>query len=116
MAKQRTKTAPTLDAVLDRALETLNYGLTHIEKELKDIVSGKAKSNGHDKGSRIAFLTQRVGAIADSVRKVEAARQKRLDQVTQSIVIAWARELDETELARLVADLQQINTKRSGLA
>lgn len=120
MAKPRTKqartSAPTLDGVLDRALTTLNYGLTHIEKELVSIVSGKAKANGHDKGSRIAFLTARVGAIADSVRKVEAARAKRLEQVTHSIVVAWARELAETDLARLIADLEQLNTKRSGLS
>ncbi len=107
---------PTTESVLDASIETLAMGITALRDELAAIINGTAKKTKHDKASHIAFLTQRVGAIADSLRKVEAARAKRFDDLTPAIVLAYLRQLDPTDRARLVREAQGIDTKGSGLA
>src|SRR5690349_19717613 len=97
-----------VEAVLDASIETLELGLTAIREEIEAIKDGRSKSDKHDKGSRIAFLTARVGAIADSIRKVEAARSKRIERMTKADVISFARTLDPTELAGLVREMARI--------
>lgn len=116
MATTQKQDDPTVEGVLDGAIETLHLGLTALRDEILKIKSGKSKSNKHDKGSRIAFLTSKVGSIADSVRKVEAARLKRITSLTPALVLAWFRELDATEQARFLRELQTAGTKRSALA
>lgn len=90
-----TKTAKrarvTSEQVLDDALGTIKFGLDELDREIRSIAAGKAKDNGHDRGSRIAYLTQRAGSIADSVRKIEAARTAKLGKLTRAQVMEWLR-------------------------
>lgn len=98
-------TTPTSDSVLDDALLTLNEGLGGLRTEIAKIRDGTAVANGHDPASRIAFLTGKVGAIADSIRKVESARAKRVAGLTPSLVLAWFRQLDPSEQQQFLASL-----------
>ena len=120
MTKPHKKTARpteiTVEDVLDGAIATLKLGLDKIREEIELIASGKAAKSRHDDASRIAFLTSRVGSIADSVRKVEAARSKRLDDLTPAIVLSYLRGLDASERAQIVREANHIDTRRSGLS
>lgn len=115
--KQRTKSAkPTIESVLDASIETLSLGIDAIRGEIVKIAANKGPKSKHDKGSRIAFLTARVGSIADSIRKVEAARAKRFDDLTPAVVLAYLRSLDASERAHLLREAQAIDARKSGLA
>lgn len=116
MAETTKHEEVTVESVLDASLEALQIGVAAIHKEIGLISKGKAGKSKHDKASRIAFLSQRVGAIADSVRKIEAARSKRTMSITKALVVEWFRQLDPTDRARFVRELQAIDSKRSGLA
>jgi hypothetical protein len=115
MSKKRPP-PKSAESLLDGSLDTLRFGLAAIDREIRLIASGKAAENGHDAASRIAYLTQRVGAIADSVRKVEAARAKRLDAITPAAVQAWFRGLPRPEQAGFLRELGELASTRSGLA
>lgn len=106
----------TIESVLDASIETLSLGITAIREQIELIASGKGPKSKHDKGSRIAFLTGKVGAIADSIRKIEAARAKRLDDITPAIALAWLRSLDATERAQFLREASQLDARKSGLA
>ncbi len=45
-----------------------------------------------------------------------AAERKAAEGVSKAEVMDWARRLDQTERARLVRELQQIDARKSGLA
>lgn len=109
-------TEATVEGVLKASIETLSLGIDAIQREIKLIAADKGAKSKHDKGSRIAFLTSRVGSIADSLRKVEAARAKRYDDITSSIVLNYLRGLDASERARIIREAIAIDEKRSGLA
>jgi len=120
MARKPKQTAaldekPTVETVLDASIDTLAVGLRYLRDEIELIKSGKAKKSRHDNGSRIAFLTARVGSIADSIRKVEAARAKRLHDLTPAIVLAYLRQLDPAERTNLLREASQIDVRKSGL-
>ncbi len=106
----------TIESVLDDSIATLSLGIAAIRTEIKAITGGTAKSSKHDDASRIAFLTGKVGSIADSVRKVEAARAKRLDDITPAIVLAYLRQLDASDRGRLLREAAALDSKGSGLA
>src|SRR5690348_10782839 len=113
--KKTTSTSkPTIESVLDDAIDTLNLGLTHLRTEIGKIAAGKAKKTRHDPASRIAFLTGKVGAIVDSARKVEGARAKRLEKLTPAMVLEYLRSLDAAERAHILREAQHFDTKRSG--
>lgn len=122
--KKKPKRAPapvldeksTVEMVLDASIDTLAVGLRYLRDEIEAIKAGTAKKSRHDAGSRIAFLTARVGSIADSIRKVEAARAKRLDDLTPAIVLAYLRQLDPTERQQFLSEASQIDARKSGLA
>lgn len=116
MTKRTKPHATTSESVLDDVLETMKEGVGHIRDEIRKIAKGKAKENGHDNASRIAFLTSKVGSIADSLRKVEAAKAKQQGGVTAEAVVAWARDQSRQERARLVRELQELDSRKSGLA
>lgn len=117
--KPRAKPAPdeksTVEGVLSDAIGTLALGLRYIHDEIELIKAGKAKKSRHDAGSRIAFLTGRIGSIADSLRKVEAARAKRLADLTPAIVLAWLRQLDPAARGHLISEASQLDARKSGL-
>lgn len=114
--KRTTGPKPTAESVLDDAIGVLHTGIAAIRDEIQKIQSGKAAKSKFDKASRISYLAQKAGSIADSVRKAEAARSRRLDQLTYELVIAWFRRLEVNDRARFVRELQAIDSKRSGLA
>ncbi len=121
--KKKHKAAPsvvadarsTVETVLDDSIDTLRVGLSYIRDEIEKIKTGKAAKSRHDAGSRIAFLTSRVGSIADSIRKVEAARAKRLDDLTPAIVLAYLRQLEPAERINLLREASNIDARKSGL-
>src|ERR1041384_8635928 len=105
----------TVEIVLDESIDTLRVGLAYISDEIEKIKTGKAAKSRHDAGSRIAFLTARVGSIAESTRKGEAARAKRLDDLTPAIVLAYLRQLDPAERINLLREASNIDARKSGL-
>lgn len=107
---------PTIESVIDTSMTILALGLDYIRDEIALIKAGKAKKSRRDPASRIASLTARVGSIADSVRKVEAARAKRLDNLTPANVLAWLRSLDASVRAQILREAARIDEARSGLA
>lgn len=116
MSKRKKPAPTTSESVLDDVLDTMRAGVAHIRTEIEKIAKGKAEKTGHDRASRIAFLTAKVGAIADSLRKVEAAKAKRKDQLTPDDVIAYVRALDPQDRTRLLRDLAELDNRKSGLA
>lgn len=106
----------TVENVLDASIDTLAVGLRYLRLEIEKIRAGTAAESRHDAGSRIAFLTARVGSIADSIRKVEAARAKRHDHITSAIVLAWLRQLDPDDRLNFLREASQIDARKSGLA
>lgn len=116
MKKKQTKPEATVENVLDESIEALRFGVEAIRAEMEKINAGKAGKSKHDKASRIAFLSQRVGAIADSVRKIEAARAKRTNTITVALVLEWFRSLSDGEQERLLRELPNQRRKGSGLA
>lgn len=109
------KTKASAEEVLDDALEVLKIGLQSIRDEIDKIQDGTAKESKYDDASRIAHLAKQAGSIADSVRKTENARAKRLDAITKPVVVAWFRALSEDDRTAFLRELQQINSKRSVL-
>lgn len=108
------KTKTDAESVLGLSIELLHEGLTALRTELKSVITDKAKDNGHDKASRIAFLTQRVGSIADSLRKVEAARAKRDGELTLARIVAWLRDQPKDVKAQLGRELVAMD-RRGGV-
>jgi hypothetical protein len=114
--KTAVETKPTIESVLDDSIATLELGLRHLRAEIGLIAAGKAKKSKYDPASRIAFLSGGVGRIVDSLRKIESARAKRFDELTQALVMAWLRQLDSTERINFLREASQIDARKSGLA
>jgi len=102
--------------VIDESVDILALGLRHIRAEIKAIAAGGGAKSRRDPASRIASLTARVGSIADSARKLEAARAKRNDLLTPAMVMAWLRQLHPEERADFLREASQIDARKSGLA
>ena len=107
---------PSIDGVLDGAVGVLHVGLSYLRREIEAIAAGRGKKSRRDPASRIASLTARVGSIADSLRKVEAARAKRFTDLSPADVLAWLRSLDASERAQFLREVSRIDEARSGLA
>lgn len=105
----------SVEHVLDRSITILMDGLDAISHEIGQIRSGVSESDRHDPASRIAFLTAKVGSIADSVRKVEAARSRRVEKLTKAIVMAWFRQLDPSERASMMREVRRLDDEGSVL-
>ena len=116
MKQKQKQTETSVETVLDESLDALRFGVEAIRVEMQKIKAGTAGKSKHDKASRIAFLSQRVGAIADSVRKIEAARAKRTNTITKALVLEWFRSLTDGEQERLLRELPNQRRKGSGLA
>jgi hypothetical protein len=110
------KPAPkaTIETVIDDAIGVLAIGLAALRADIEKIRKGKGPASKHDAASRIAFLTGKVGGIADAARKLEAARAKRLG-LTPAVVIEYLRQLDATERAGLLHEASLIDARKSGL-
>lgn len=106
------RTKATSESVLDSIIGTIALAADSIHNEIELIKSGKAKANGHDRGSRIAFLSSKLGSLADSVRKIEAARAKRNTDLSLVQVVAWIRQQPEDDRARVEREIQ--NMRRRG--
>jgi hypothetical protein len=100
--------------VLELSIGTLHLGLNALKTEIEAVIADEAEDNGHDKASRIAFLMQRVGSIADSLRKVEGARNKRLTELTLPQVVAWIRAQSKDVQAQVTRELHAMD-RRGGV-
>lgn len=96
------------EQVTDLVLELLKLGLDALKTDLQAIISGADKDSKHDKASRIAFITQKAGSIADSIRKVEAARAKR-NELTPAIVVAYLRSCDSKSRRLVLSELEGLS-------
>lgn len=105
----------TTESLLAKVLGTLEYGHDAIRKEIELISKGKAEDNGHDRASRIAFLTSRLASIVDSIRKVEAARTKAAASVSRAQVLAFLRGLEPAEQTQIYREAQTASQKRGVL-
>jgi hypothetical protein len=112
----KSKPKPTIESVLDGSIATLEVAQRHLRREIDKIASGKAKKTQHDPASRIAYLSGGIGRIVDTLRKCEAARAKRFDDITPSIVLNYLRGLDASERARIIREAIAIDERKSGLA
>jgi hypothetical protein len=61
-------------------------------------------------------ITRTVTLLLDAQRKAEVAQQKATDAITKPAIIEFVRRMDEGERVRFVKELQQLTTKKSGLA
>ncbi len=111
MTKRTKPTTASVDDVLDDAMSTLHFSLTHLHKAIADIASGKAEKTKHDDESRIAHLASKVGSIVDSARKVEAARRKRVETLTMQQVVAWLRAATPEDRAKVVREVQSMERR-----
>lgn len=109
-------TAATPGAVLDAAIATMALAIDTIHADIVLISQGKGGDSKHDRASRVAFLATRAGAIAESMRKHEAAHLKRLEAITPTLVLAWFRQLDRTDREHILRELSVIEGRKSGLA
>lgn len=107
---------PTVESLLDDVLATMKLGHDAIRAEITKIIAGKAGKSKYDNASRISFHLQRLGQIAESVRKVEAARAKRLEKMTPADVLAYLRSLDASERQGILREAQLFDSRKSGLA
>jgi hypothetical protein len=57
-----------------------------------------------------------VTLLLDAQRKAEVAQAKATDAITKPAIIEFVRRMDEGERVRFVKELQQLTTKKSGLA
>lgn len=104
----------TVDAVLDIAIGAMHLGAVEIRSQMDKIIAGTAEKSKHDKASRLAFLAEKAGSIADSARKVEAARHKRLTGLTRQLVVAWFRtQLTAPEQEQVLRELAGANEGRN---
>ena len=106
--------AATVEGVTDAALGVLKLGLDAIHDELQLIINGQAPESKYDKASRIAHLTSKVGPIADSIRKLEAARAKRLE-LTPAAVLAWLRSCDARSRRLVLSEFEGLSNGGSVL-
>lgn len=64
------------------------------------------------KGTATRTATQ----VFAELRKAESAEHKRTSMLTKALVTEWFRQLDPSDRASFVRELQQIDSKRSSLA
>lgn len=103
-----------VEEVSDSVLRLLKTGLDALQSDLEEIIAGTAPETKHDKASRIAFITAKAGSIADSIRKVEAARAKR-NELTPAIVLAWLRTCDSKSRRQVLSELETLSGRGSVL-
>lgn len=108
------KTKATSESVLESIIGTIAVAADAIRTEIDLIKAGKAKANGHDTGSRIAFLSSKLGSLADSVRKIDAARSKRTGELTLAHIVAWLRQQPKETQAQLTRELHSM-ARRGGV-
>lgn len=98
----------TVEEVTDSVLSLLKLGLDALTTDLHAIISGADRDSKHDKASRVAFITQKVSSIADSIRKVEAARAKR-NELTPAIVLAYLRSCDSKSRRLVLSEIEGLS-------
>jgi hypothetical protein len=109
-------TLSTAGAVLDASIDAMALAIDTIRADIELISQGKGGASRHDRASRIAYLAAKAGSIAESMRKHEAARLKRLEVITPALAIAWLRQLATAERLSFLREASQIDARKSGLA
>ena len=98
------KANPTVESVLERLIGTLDRSAEAIDDEIRAIQDGEGGESKFDDGARIAFLAAKAGAIADTLRKIEAARAKRVEKLSRALVVAYLRQLEASERAQVIRE------------
>ncbi len=104
----------SIEEANDAVIDLLKMGLDALRTDLTAIIDGSAPATKHDKASRVAFITQKAASIADSLRKVEAARAKRLE-LTPAIVVAYLRSCDSKSRRLVLSELEALSNGGSVL-
>lgn len=116
MAKQAKQAADTDETSDQIARDGFRAALISIRNEIRAIGSGDKKPAKHTPTETIAYLAKQMASIQAELRKTDAADHKRSSLITKALVIDWYRQLEPAEQAQFARELQQLTTKRSGLA
>src|ERR1043166_8317449 len=100
-------------AVLDASIDAMALAIDTIRADIELISQGKGGASRHDRASRIAYLAAKAGSIAESMRKHEAARLKRLEVITPALAIAWLRQLAMPERLSFLREASLIDARKS---
>jgi hypothetical protein len=104
-AKRQVDRRTDVEVVLDDSVSTLRDSVAFLKQEITDIRNGRGGDSQHDDASRVAFIAEKVGRIADSVRKVEAARRRRDEELDLPRVVAWLRQQTDEDRARVIREM-----------
>lgn len=116
MTKKTKQTASTSETADQVARDIFRESLIVIRDEIRDVQSDKRKPKKHTKAETVAYLSKQAAFTYSELRKADAAEHKRSSSITKALVLDWFRGLEPAEQAQFVRELQQLGTKRSGLA
>lgn len=111
--KKQTPADETADQI---ARDLFRETLISIRDEIRDVRSGAKKPKKHTPTETIAYLSKQAASTYSELRKADAAERKHASSITKALVLDWFRGLEPAEQAQFVRELQQLGTKRSGLA
>lgn len=115
-AKSRTKTD---NPALLATQSMLHAGLAGLQVVVDASVGALAESHGDASDSlagSLATLLTRIASVAGELRKAEAEERRRGDVMSPEAVLTWFRGLPSRDQAGLVAEMEQVTSRRSGLA
>jgi hypothetical protein len=104
--------ADQCDRDADGASEVLAATLKSLSKRLKAL----AKKKDADSAQLEVKLARQYVALAAEKRKHDREARRISSELSLDVVLQWARSLNGADQAQLVRTLQQLTTKRSGLA
>jgi len=90
--------------------------LGYLRSQIKAVIDGKAAKTKHDPAYRVATLTRMVAQVDAERRKARAAENKKLEKVTRSLVIAWARTIDKEERRSVAREIAAMDAEGNILA
>lgn len=114
MSKQSKagKPAPKkLETAAQVATSIYEESLLAIRNEIRGIIAGRIVPAGHDAASRIAWLAQKASQISGEQRKAEASEAAASRRLTIPQIIAFVRQLDQSDRARVHRELQSMEAR-----
>jgi len=116
-AEQASDASIEAEELLDQLRASLLEGARALHGRILAIAKKLqgAKYNQKD-ASHLAWLTKQAAQVMGEVRKLDEAERKRLQQLTPALVLAWLRQLDASERARILREAEGQEARGSGLA
>lgn len=105
-------TAKTTETTADRTGSVLEKTLSSLERR----IAALSKKKDNASAAMQVKLARLYLQFASEHRKHEAQEHRITSALSTPLVVSWARSLDQRDRAGLVRELQQIDSKRSGLA